>query len=93
MLGIEIRNYEGGGLRVLIPRAIGLTYAAQEKKRAGGGPSIAELWDLAPEPVRRARDFRRLGESHRSRRLGPGEEPALCVDAVDQRAEHPVSRL
>ena len=53
VLGIEISNYEGQGLRALVPRVVGLTEAAKEHKRQGA-PSvpIEDLWPVAaPEVV------------------------------------------
>ncbi|HVM07926.1 MAG TPA: hypothetical protein VM345_05670 [Acidimicrobiales bacterium] len=59
VLGLEIRNYEGENLRALIPRVVGLTEAAKEHKRAGGGgsPAIEELWRIAATPVVQAREL------------------------------------
>lgn len=56
VLGIEISNYEGKGLRALVPRVIGLTEAAKEHKRSVD-PSmpIEELWSAAAPEVLEAR--------------------------------------
>lgn len=57
VLGIEIRNYEGDGLRALVPRVVGLTEAATDRKRRQSGPSIplSEVWSSAPDAVVEAR--------------------------------------
>ena len=55
VLGIEIQNYEGEGLRALIPRIVGLTEAAREHKNPTSNLSLAELWKAAPESVHAAR--------------------------------------
>jgi len=57
VLGIELQNYEGDGLRALIPRIVGLTEAAREHKHPRAGLSLNELWEAAPASVRTARDF------------------------------------
>lgn len=57
VLGVEVRNYQGGDLRALVPRVIGLTEAAKERK--GRTPSdtrsLAEIWTTAPADVTEAR--------------------------------------
>ncbi len=57
VLGIEIRNYEGEGLRALVPRVVGLTEAAKEHKRQAttSSASIEELWELASDEVTECR--------------------------------------
>lgn len=59
VLGIEIRNYEGGDLRALVPRVVGLTEAAKEHKRQGAdaGPTIDELWAQASPAVLQLRSL------------------------------------
>lgn len=57
VLGIEIRNYEGDGLRALVPRVVGLTEAATDRKRRQSGPTVplSEVWANAPSGVVEAR--------------------------------------
>lgn len=57
VLGIEIQNYEGDGLRALIPRIVGLTEAAREHKNPTSSLSLDELWRAAPQSVRTAREM------------------------------------
>lgn len=57
VLGVEIRNYEGADLRALVPRVIGLTEVARDRK--GRPPkddrALAEIWQTAPAEVLEAR--------------------------------------
>jgi hypothetical protein len=57
VLGIEIRNYEGPGFRALVPRVVGLTEAARDRKERQTGPQIpiSEIWEAAAPAVREAR--------------------------------------
>lgn len=56
VLGIEISNYEGQGLRALVPRVVGLTEAAKEHKRqVVPSMPIEELWSVAAPEVVEAR--------------------------------------
>jgi hypothetical protein len=43
VLAVEIRQYVGQGVKTLIPRVLGQTAAAQQKK--AGGPSEGRQWD------------------------------------------------
>ncbi len=46
VLAVEIRQYVGQGLKTLVPRVIGLTSEAEQKKSAGGSSSATEMqWD------------------------------------------------
>ena len=59
VIGIELRNYEGGdGLRALVPRVVGLTEAAKEHKRVGqSGPTGEQLWADAEPEVQKVRSL------------------------------------
>lgn len=45
VLAVEIRQYVGQGLKTLVPRVIGQTAEAQQKKGAGGPASAGNQWD------------------------------------------------
>lgn len=55
VLGVEVRNFEGGDLRALVPRIVGLTEAARDRKSQGGmvdTRSLEEVWAAAgPEVI------------------------------------------
>jgi len=57
VLGVEIRNYESGDLRALVPRVVGLTEAARERKgrQLKDERPLAEIWASAPAEVTEAR--------------------------------------
>jgi hypothetical protein len=57
VLGIEIRNYEGNGLRALVPRVTGMTETASSVKDPASQISLDELFDTASVEVRRAREL------------------------------------
>lgn len=59
VLGVEIRHYTGGDLRLVVPTVIGHTAAAEQAKGASRAPSppIAEVLATASEPVRRAAEL------------------------------------
>ena len=65
VLGIEIRNYESDGLRALVPRVVGLTEAARDRKDRQSGPSVplSEVWATAGPPVLEARRFSTTGHA------------------------------
>ena len=47
VLAVELRQYEGQGLRTLVPVVIGQTQEAAQKKSAGTGPRPKRAWDEA----------------------------------------------
>ena len=47
VLAVELRQYEGQGLRTLVPLVIGQTQEAAQKKSAGTGPRPKRAWDEA----------------------------------------------
>lgn len=56
VLGIEVKSYSGDGLRALVPRVVGLTEAARDRKaRRTPSISLAEAWDVASPSVLEAR--------------------------------------
>jgi hypothetical protein len=80
VLGIEIKNYEGKGLRALVPRIIGLTEAAREQKSSSPRQSMEEVWAASPASTHTARDLLdrwatelgiRQWDAGKSRRYGP----------------------
>lgn len=73
VLGVEIRNYVGGDLRALVPRVVGLTEAARERKRRQPSDArrLEEIWATAP------------GDVIEARRLLDGWAIRLGLDATD----------
>lgn len=57
VLGVEVRNYVGGELRALVPRVIGMTEAARDRKTRApkDSRSLGEIWATAPAEVSEAR--------------------------------------
>lgn len=45
ILAVEIPKFEGEGIQALVPRVLGQTLAAKERKGTTGGPKIAWEWD------------------------------------------------
>lgn len=47
VLGIEIKHYAGGSFRGLVPRVVGQTEHARQKRRAASGATPREQWDVS----------------------------------------------
>jgi hypothetical protein len=84
VLGIEIKNYEGTGLRALVPRIIGLTEAARDHKTTGPRQTMDEIWAAAPASTHAARSLLdawaaelglRQWDEGKSRRYSPPNAP------------------
>jgi hypothetical protein len=96
VLGVEIVNYEGDGLRALVPRIVGLTEAAREHKATGSRQSMDEIWAAAPDSTLRARQLLdgwatelhiQQWDSGKSRRYGPSSTsrpPVFLYPTYDQ---------
>ncbi len=98
VLAVEIKQYVGGDLKTLVPRVVGQTVEAQQKK--SGATGVSRQWDevsffeelkaQAPEAVESARTIFEWATTHASRIIwGKGKQYGTFTPVIEHGgAEH-----
>lgn len=83
VLGVEVKQYRGNGLSALVPRVVGQTETARDRKKGGGGGQTSVLTAekfLAAQDGEVLRFWRRLiAHAEQSEDLSLSWGKALCI--------------